>query len=373
MIRTLFLRAAMALGLAASGQAFAQAPLLIGQSAPLSGPSMAVGQDIRDGARAYFNQVNAAGGVHGRKLELISLDDANSTAKSAENTATLVDKRNVLALFGYGSATLSVPALDLVERAKVPFFAPFSGADVLRRNLPYVYNLRASYADELEKIVEHYSSLGMTRFAVVHYDDTIGQQNLAVVARALDAYKLKPVATAPLKRGQKDVSKEVAAVLKVQPQVVIATTSYLGTSEFIKAARGKGSAAQFVSTSFAGASALADELGDKGVGVLMSQVVPAPSRASVKVVSEFKQAIAAIDPDKANSFTALESFIAAKALVEGLRRAGANPTRASLARSLDSLHDYDAGGYTVRFSPESRNASKFVTLTMLGRDHTFRD
>src|SRR5690606_32897107 len=167
MIRTLFLRAALALGLAVSGPAFAQGSLLVGQSAPLSGPSMAVGQDIRAGALAYFQKVNAAGGVHGRKIELVSLDDAADAKASEANTVTLVEKRNVLALFGYGSATLSVPALPIVERNKVPFFAPFSGADVLRKGLPYVYNLRASYADELEKIVEHYSTLGLTRFAIV--------------------------------------------------------------------------------------------------------------------------------------------------------------------------------------------------------------
>lgn len=373
MIRKLLVRAVLALGLVASGPALAQAPLLIGQSAPLSGPSMAVGQDIRAGALAYFNKVNAAGGVHGRKIELVSLDDAGNTTNSEANTATLVDKRNVVALFGYGSATLSMPALDIVERAKVPFFAPFSGAEALRQDHPYVYNLRASYADELNKIVEHYSMLGMTRFAVVHYDDPIGKQNLGVVAEALAANQLKPVSTAALKRGQKDVKREVAAVLKSNPQVVIATTSYLGTAEFFKTARGAGSGAQFVSTSFAGASALADELGDKGVGVLMSQVVPTPTRVSIQVVSEFKQAIAALDATKADSYTALESFIAAKALVEGLRRAGANPTRATLTRALDGLNDYDVGGYVVRFSPENRNGSKFVTLTMLGRDQTFRD
>lgn len=373
MIRTVVLHAAAALGIAVAGTAFAQAPILIGQSAPLSGPSMEVGQDIRAGALAYFNKVNAAGGVNGQKIELISLDDASTTSRSETNTITLVEQRKVIALFGYGSATLSVPALGIVERAKVPFFAPFSGADVLRQANPYVYNLRASYADELQKIVEHYSTLGMSRFAVLHYDDAVGKQNLGAVERALKTHKLSAVAVAPIKRGQTDVAAQVGAVLKANPQVVIATTRFDGTAEFIKRARSQGSAAQFVSTSFAGANALAEELGDAGVGVLMSQVVPTPSRGSVRIVKEFKQAIAGVAPEKSESFTALESFIAAKALVEGVRRAGANPTRAGLLRALDSLHDYDAGGYAVRFSPENRNGSKFVTLTMLGRDLSFRE
>ncbi|HEY9381235.1 MAG TPA: ABC transporter substrate-binding protein [Burkholderiales bacterium] len=373
MIRTVVLHAAAAIGIAVAGTAFAQAPILIGQSAPLSGPSMEVGQDIRAGALAYFNKINAAGGVNGRKIELISLDDASRTSESEANTVTLVEKRNVIALFGYGSATLSVPALGIVERAKVPFFAPFSGADVLRQANPYVYNLRASYADELEKIVEHYSMLGMSRFAVLHYDDVVGKQNLSAVERALKAHKLSAVATAPIKRGQTDVAAQVAGILKTNPQVVIATTRFDGTAEFIKRARSQGSAAQFVSTSFAGATALAEELGDKGVGVLMSQVVPTPSRGSVQIVKEFKQAIAGVAAEKGDSFTALESFIAAKALVEGIKRAGANPTRASLLRALDSLHDYDVGGYVIRFSPENRNGSRFVTLTMLGRDLIFRE
>jgi len=372
MIRSLALRVAALAGMFFAGAACAQSPLLIGQSAPLSGPVMAVGQDIRAGALAYFNKVNAAGGVHGRKIELVSLDDTNDVAKAKANTATLVDERNVIALFGYGSATLSVPALEIAERAKVPFFAPFSGADVLRQR-PYVYNLRASYADELEKIVEHYGTLGMTRFAIVHYDDPVGKQNLAAVERALKAHKLSPVAVAAIERGKEAVTASVAAVLKANPQVVIATTRYDATAEFIKRARAQGSNAQFVSTSFAGANALAAELGDKGVGVLMSQVVPTPSRITIPVVREFKEAIAKVAPDKADSFTALESYIAAKTLVEGLKRAGPNPTRAALVKALDSLHDLDVGGYTVRFSPENRDGSRFVTLTMLGRDRVFRD
>lgn len=373
MFRRMFLHMAAALSIAVTLPAVAVEPVLIGQSAPLSGINETLGSDIRDGALAYFNKVNAAGGVHGRKLELLSLDDGNEIERAQANTRELVEQRGVLALFGYSSATLSVPVLPIVERGKVAFFAPFTGADVLRQPHPYVYNHRAGYADELAKIVEHYTMLGMTRFAVLHYDDPVGHENLAAVERALGARRLQAIAAAPIKRDQTDVSREVTFIMKTNPQVVIATTRYSSTAEFVKLARSKGSAAQFVSTSFAGSNALAEALGENGVGMLMSQVVPTPSRVSVSVVKEFHEAIKNVAPEKRYSYTALESYIAAKALVEGLKRAGPNADRVSLVRALDGLANYDAGGYVINFASGKQRGSRYVTLTMLGRDRMFRD
>src|SRR5215471_14087953 len=156
------LAALCALGLTLPAtQALAQGAIVIGQSTPLSGSNKELGEDIRDGALAYFKKVNDVGGVNGRKITLVTLDDANDVKKSDTNTATLLGEHNPIALFGYASATLSKPALPRVEAAKVPFFAPFTGADSMRAFNRYVYNHRASYADELEKIVEHYTTFGL--------------------------------------------------------------------------------------------------------------------------------------------------------------------------------------------------------------------
>lgn len=355
--------------------AFPQAvmPILVGQSAPLSGSNKALGEDIRDGALAYFKKVNDAGGVNGRRIELISLDDANNTKNAEANTLKLLEQPNLVALFGYGSATLSRPALPHVEQAKVAFVAPFTGAAPMRKFNRYVYNHRASYADELEKIVQHYSTIGAKRFAVLYYEDAVGKANRAVVETALKERGLAPVALAGVQRTQTDLSKEVAAMVKAQPDVVIATTLYKTTAEFVKLAQRQELIAQFVSTSFAGSTALADALGKEGVGIVMTQVVPSVLNNTVPIVREYQQASDKLLGKKDYSYTSLESYIAAKALVEAIRRAGRNPTRDSVLRALDDLGTYDAGGYTLTFTPTNHNGSSFVALTILTHDLKFRE
>src|ERR1700741_764035 len=231
-----FVLTGLALAAAALGAQAQTAPgvsatsVVFGQSAPLTGANAELGNDIRNGALAYFKKVNDAGGVHGRKLELVSLDDANQVARAEENSKKLVEETRVFALFGYASATLSRPALPLVAKHNVPFLAPFTGADPMRVFNKNVYNVRASYADELEKIVEHYITLGSKRFSIVHYDDVVGKENLTAVDGG------------------------VKGVAQAGPDVVILTTLYKATSDFVKVSRKSGLGAQMVSNSFPGAS-----------------------------------------------------------------------------------------------------------------------
>jgi ABC-type branched-subunit amino acid transport system substrate-binding protein len=154
---------------------------------------------------------------------------------------------------------------------------------------------------------------------------------------------------------------------------MIATTGYQTTADFIKLMQDKDSVAQFVSTSFPGPTALAGALGQRGAGVAMSQIVPPVNRNSIGIVKEYQQAISKMTGKKEYSFTGLESFIAAKTLAEGIRRAGPNVTRESLLKSLDSLGAYDTGGYIVNFTPNNHNGSHFVSLTILNSDLAFRD
>jgi ABC-type branched-subunit amino acid transport system substrate-binding protein len=364
--------AALAAPAAALAQGAAGA-IVVGQSAPLSGSNKDLGTDIRNGALAYFKRVNDAGGVHGRKIELVSLDDANDTKRSEANTRQLLEQNSPIALYGYGSATLSRPALPLVEAAKIPFVAPFTGADPMRKFNRYVYNHRASYADELEKIIEHYTTFGVKRIAVLYYDDAVGKENFAAVDRALKSRNLAPVAVAAVTRTQTDFTKDLAAVGKSNPDVVILTTLYKTSSDFIKGMKKAGIGTQFVSTSFAGSTALANSLGADGLGVAMSQVVPSYLKRSIPVVKEYQAAMEAAIGKKEFSYTSLESYIAAKVLVEGLRRAGPQPTREKLLAALDGVSNYDVGGYLVSFSPSNHNGSSFVSLSILGRDLAFRE
>ncbi|HVF62714.1 MAG TPA: ABC transporter substrate-binding protein [Casimicrobiaceae bacterium] len=357
----------------ATAQGVTGTTIVLGQSVPLSGSNKDLGEDIRNGALAYFKKVNDAGGVNGRKIELVTLDDANDIKRSGENGRKLIEENGVLALFGYASATLSRPALPHVQKNKTPFLSPFTGADPMRVFNPYVYNMRASYADELEKIVEHYARFGTTRFAIVHYDDAIGKENFTAVERALKARNLAPVSVAAFKdRAKPEIDAGVQQVLKGEPDVIILTTLYKATSDFIKTARKAGSRAQMVSNSFPGSTPLANELGKEGAGVVVAQVVPSPARTSLPIVTEYRAAIEKHLGAPKYSFTSLEAYIAAKVTVEAIRRAGPQLTRDSLVRALDNMSNYDTGGYNVGFSSTNHNGSKFVDLTIIGRDLTFK-
>jgi len=369
---SVFLLAALLAG-SVLAQGVTENRILIGQSTPLSGGNERLGQEIRNGALAYFRKINDAGGVHGRRIELVTLDDGNAVQRAAENTTKLVEDQGVFALFGYASATLSQPALPIVQKYRVPFLSPFTGADPMRGFNRYVYNMRASYADELEKIVDHFGSLGLSRFSIVYYDDVVGKENLNAVARALKKRNYAPVSVAAFKdRAMPDIASGVKEVAKGQPDVVILTTLYQATADFVKAAHQSGLNAQIASNSFPGASPLAAELGDDGTGVIVATVVPPYSKGSLPIVSEYRVAIDRQLGRKEYSFTSLESYIGAKILVEALRRTGPKLTREAFMEALDAMSNYDVGGYTVGFSPSNHNGSSFVELTVLSKDRQFR-
>jgi ABC-type branched-subunit amino acid transport system substrate-binding protein len=372
-IRVATVLVAWAAGGGAWSQGVTPTAIVIGQSAPLSGSNRELGEEIRNGALAYFRKVNDAGGVHGRKLELVTLDDGNEVKRAGENTQLLLEKRGVFALFGYASATLSRPALPFVEQHKVPFLHPFTGADPMRVFNRHVYNMRASYADELEKIVAHFAPLGVRRFAIVYYDDVVGRENFAAVDRALKKRSYEAVSAAAFKdRAKPDIESGLKEIIKGAPDVVIFTTLYKATADFIKLAQKSNFNAQMASNSFPGASPLAKELGAAGPGVVVATVVPPYTQGALPIVAEYRAAMERHSGKKEYSFTSLESYIGAKVVVEGLRRAGAKLTRESFMRALDGMSSYDAGGYFVSFSPDNHNGSAFVELTVIAKDGKFK-
>jgi branched-chain amino acid transport system substrate-binding protein len=372
-----FAVAAFAAGLlAVSGaqgqQGLSATTVVIGQSAPLTGANAELGSDIRNGALAYFAKVNAAGGVHGRKLELNTLDDGNVVARAEANTKKLVEETGVFALFGYASATLSRLALPIAAKHNVPFLGPFTGADPMRVFHKQVYNMRGSYAEELEKIVDHFVPLGIKRFSIVYYDDVVGKENYAAVDRALKKRNLEVVSVASFKdRAKPDIEAGVKEVAKGKPDVVILTTLYKATADFVRLAKSSGLGAQMASNSFPGASPLAKELGKDGAGVIVATVVPPPGKRALPIVQEYQAAIEKQLGAKTYSFTSLESYIGAKVLVEALKRAGPKPTRESFMQALDGMKSFDTGGYVVGFSPTDHNGSSFVELTIIGQGQKF--
>jgi ABC-type branched-subunit amino acid transport system substrate-binding protein len=338
--------------------------IVVGQSAPLTGANAELGQDIRNGALAYFKKVNDAGGVGGAKIRLVTLDDRNETRLSAENTGKLLGEHGAVALFGYASSTLSIPAMPAVAEHKVPFFAPFTGADAIRKQNEYVYTVRATYADEIGKIINFWGNLGNTKVTVLHYDDPVGKQNFDTVASVLQKYDRKPVSVA-IPRNADVSDAKVREVIASDPNVLVLTTLYAPAAQMLKKLKAQGRATMTTSLSFAGASQLAKALGPDATGVSVAITVPTPRSQAVPVVRECTEAWNAAGQKEPMTVTALESCIAAKVLVEGMKRSGPSVTRASLHRSLATLGRYDAGGYVVDFKPGFHHGGSFVGMALL--------
>jgi ABC-type branched-subunit amino acid transport system substrate-binding protein len=345
--------------------------ILIGESAAFTGPASELGTEMRAGALAYFQAVNAAGGVNGRKIELRSLDDGYEGDRAAANTKKLIDD-GVFLLFGYVGTPTSNASKPIFTAARVPFVGPFTGAESLRNPVNrYIFNVRASYYDETDKLVGQLVGEQLDRIAVFYQNDDYGKAGLTGVERAMQKRNMKILAMGTVERNTTDVAAAVKSICKIEPQGVVMISAYKSCAAFIKAARAAGCNPQFLNVSFVGSKALAHEAGPAGRGVGVSQVVPFPWNLSARVVKDYQQLLEASTGKQNYSFTSLEGFIAAKVLVEGLRRTGPDLTRERFVNAMEQIRDFDVGGFTVSFSPTDHSGSKFVELTVIGKDERF--
>lgn len=346
--------------------------IVIGQSAAFSGPAAELGGEMKKGAKAYFDLVNSEGGVAGRKIELVSLDDGYEPNRAADNTKKLINDHKVFALFGYVGTPTSNAALPIFTEEKVPFFGAYTGANSLREPLNrYIFNVRASYYDETEAIVEQLVSTGVKNIAVFYQNDAYGKAGLTGVERAMKKRNLPISALGTVERNTVDVAKAVQDIKAVSPDAIIMVSAYKSCGEFIRQARKAGSNAQFFNVSFVGSNALASDLGAAGSGVAISQVVPFPWSPSVAVVKEYHKTMAQFAPKNPYSFGSLEGYIAAKVFVEGLKRTGKELTREKFIATLEKTNDLDVGGFHVSFAPNKHDASKYVDLTIIGKSGKF--
>jgi ABC-type branched-subunit amino acid transport system substrate-binding protein len=354
---------------------FAQArPIVLGQSAAFSGPASALGEQFKRGAQLYFDRVNARGGVAGRQIELRSLDDGYEPERCAANTKKLIES-NVFALFGYIGTPTSLAALPLATAAKVPFFAPFTGAEALRTPFNrYAFHVRASYFDETAEIVKQLTAVAIQRIGVFYQNDSYGKAGLAGVVRALKPLNREPAGLGTVERNTVDVQAAVKSILAGKPDAIVQISAYKSCAAFIRAARKAGFRGNFYNVSFVGTKALADELGAEARSVIVSQVMPYPYAHASPLGGEYLAAgMAAAEGDKFTpNYSSIEGFVAAKTFVEGLKRAGNNPTPESLITGLESLHELNLGAFFVDFSPTKHAGSKFVELTILTDDGKVR-
>lgn len=345
--------------------------ILIGQSVSLSGPTGSLGQEMQAGAIAYFNHVNKQGGVNGRAIVLKTLDDAYEVDKTVANVKALIDKDGVFALFGLRGTAHTNAAAKIFTPAQVPLFATFSGAQSLREPFNrYIFHVRSSYADETDATFKQLSELKLNRIGVFYQNDGYGKEGKAAAEEAVKKYELTISALGTVEPNSSDVISAVAAIARIQPQAVVMYASYRASAEFVRAMHKAQLYPQFMNLSIVGATALAKELGNDARGIGVSQVVPFPWNTGIPVVKEYQTVMKEQTGKSDYSFLTLESYLAARILVDGLRRAGPDLTREKLIAALETMHDVSFGGFRVNYSRTNHAASRFVELTVIGKDGT---
>jgi ABC-type branched-subunit amino acid transport system substrate-binding protein len=344
----------------------------IGMSSPFTGPTGAYGLDMKEVITAYFDQINKSGGINGRKLDLVALDDGYETDRTVANSKKLIEESKAFALLQYyGSSPTTQAMNDVFGPAKVPLVGTISGAGTLRQPLKdnpngrYMFNIRASYADETEAIVNQLVGLGLKNIAVFYQNDGFGKSGLDGATASLKKHGLAPSAVGTVERNSLDVDAAVKTIAASNPQAVVMVTLYKPTAAFVKAMRKAGQNPQFMTLSPVGADLLVKELGNDARGIGISQVMPYPFNDTTPVVREYQRVLQAAKNSN-YSYYGIEAYVTAKVMVEGIRKAGKDLTREKLVQALESMTNHELGGYRINFSASERSGSKFVDLTVIG-------
>jgi ABC-type branched-subunit amino acid transport system substrate-binding protein len=348
--------------------------IVFGQAAALDGPTAALGQGMKAGINAAFAEANKAGGVKGRKLELKSVDDGYEPTKSIEAVNKLLGEDKVFAIAGAVGTPTSVATQPLADKAGAPFIGAFTGTEALRA--PYkasVMNVRASYFQETEAMVEHLTKdLGAAKIAIMYQDDAFGQAGLAGVKKALERRSMTLAAEGTYERNTTAVKGALLAIKKADPDAVIMVAAYKPAAEFIKLAKQIKLNATFVNISFVGSDALAKELGSAGAGTVITQVVPFPKDASIPVVARYEEALKASAPSEQPGFVSLEGYLVGRAIVAALEKVNGEPTRKAFIEAVQASGSFDLGGFKLSYSDNSNRGSDQVYLTVIQADGSFK-
>jgi branched-chain amino acid transport system substrate-binding protein len=342
--------------------------IVLGQAAALEGPASALGIGMRDGMLAAFAEQNAKGGVKGRKIELKSRDDGYEPNKSIEASKALLMEDKVFALVGPVGTPTSLAVMPIAVEGGVPFIGPFTGVEALRA--PYkanVVNVRASYFQETEEWVERLTKdLKVERISILFQDDSFGRAGLAGVQKALEKRNMKLASEGSYERNTTAVRSALLEIRKGNPQAVVMVGAYKPCAEFIKLAKQIKMEAVFVNISFVGTNALAEELGDAGEGVVITQVVPFPEDTSIPVVANYQKALKAAVPNAAPGFVSLEGYMVGRLVIQALEKLNGEPTRKDLLAALSS-GTYDLGGVKLTFGANDSQGMDEVFLTVIGK------
>lgn len=366
-----FVRATLAIILFALALPSA-AQIVIGQIAAFSGPLAPTGTHMRAGAQLYFDAINAEGGIHGARIRLLSKDDGYKSEETVRLAREMLKESQPLAFIGFVGTGNVEAILDqkILSEAGIPLVAVRTGTESLvRRNDPFLFMTRASYAEEIEKITDQYISTGYTRFAILYQDDAFGQGVLQSAEQAIKNAGGTLAAKGAYAKNTTEVGAAVKIIAAANPQAVILIANTAASAEFLKQSREAGNLAQYVALSTTDAAQIVQRIGaEKAEGLALTQVVPDPNSQTVPLIREIQNNFAKFKPrDVTLNHTFVEGYLGAMVLGEALRRAGPNPTRKKLRDTLEALKSYDAGGVFISFSPKRHAGSRFVDITILNR------
>lgn len=338
--------------------------ILIGQSCDLSGTFKELGKEAKNGATAYFSHINASGGVKGRKIKLVTLDDSYDVSKCVANTDKLLNQENVFLLFGYLGAPTIHAVLETVKKNNVPFFAPLTGAEFLRNPMTReVFNIRASYIKEIETIIEALLMKNIKRISVFYMEADYGTSGLAAVEAELKMRGMNIHSKASYPPDSKDIRPAVASLSASEPEAVIIIAANSASAAFIEEMRARKSKPMMINLSPVGGDLLAKNLKNRGVGVVVTQVMPFPFDKRVPVVAEYHRISEAFTPEAEISYSGLEGFIAAKTLCSILSKMQAF-TRREFIETAELTYEY-VGGYKINYTPANHFGSVMVQLTQI--------
>lgn len=350
------------------------AEIRIGSSLALSGHAGDLGRNYLHGALSYLKKINAAGGIQGRRINLISYDDAYDPAKCMVNTQKLLTEESVFALFNYVGTPTTSKIVPIVEQYDIPLVGMFTGARVLRE--PYramIFNVRASYAEEIDLALRQMAhDLTLRKIAIFYQNDNFGYDGIESTEISAEKYGMTIVAKGAYQRGSMAVEEALESIVDSGAEAVVMIGTYSPCAKFIQLSQQRGFYPLFYSVSFVGSENLANELDRLGYTqdprqrIVVSQVVPPPDNIHLSAPREYRELLQKYFPQENPTFGGLEGYINARVLVEGLRRAGKHPTRKSFAAGLESMKNYELGiGQPLVYSESNHHGLHHVYFVAL--------
>jgi ABC-type branched-subunit amino acid transport system substrate-binding protein len=350
---------------AASDPGIKDSEILIGQCAALTGPAQGLGTGLNAGLKAAFDEANAKGGIHGRQIRLLADDDGYDPDKCVDCTGKMIEDKGVFALAGYVGTPTGKVAAPMAQEDKIPLVGLFTGAMLLREPVQrYVINIRASYDDETEALVEHLTkNRALQKIAVFYQNDSFGFSGLSGVEKALTRRKLALVGKGSFERNTLDVKAGLAAVMAGAPDAVVIVAPYEPTAAFVRAAREAGLKAQLATISFVGTESLIAQLGAASEGMIISQVVPSPTDATLTLSRDYRSALQKSAPTASPTYVSFEGYVSGRVLVAALDQAGKDLSREKLIDTFHGMSKLELGGMVFSFSPSNHQGSNAVYIT----------